>query len=484
MLPFLIKPMPSSHASHTQGKLEPALFAAYLAILVWAPLPFASNRLWAGGLLAALVGLVLAGWLALYLVGRVRIDPAIWRHARLPLLLLVGVQLWVFAQTLYLPRPLVEWLSPQAFAWHVKEGWLSFSLDREYTQYYLLRGCAITAGFFLTLALVNTHDRLKMLLQVLVFSGTCQAAYGAFMVLSGLEYSFFVEKFVGKGVATGTFINRNHLAGYLVMCLSAGIGLLLAQLSREHYRSWRERLRAWLRLLLSPKIRLRLYLAVMVVALVLTRARMGNIAFFSALGLAGLLAVLSGRRFSWRVAAFLASLVLVDMLILGKWFGFDALVERLENTHPSQEARVWSNAYTIDYLKDFPLTGSGGGSFYGVFPNYQAPELVGFHEHAHNDYLQFVVELGIPAALALAAFCGLALYSAYWVQRQRQTPLYRGAGFAVTMTVLWAAIHSSTDFNLQMPANALTFVTILALAFSCRTLPRPGAPAAGPPRGG
>ena len=78
---------------------------------------------------------------------------------------------------------------------------------------------------------------------------------------------------------------------------------------------------------------------------------------------------------------------------------------------------------------------------------------------------------GIPAALALAAFCGLALYSAYRVQRQRQTPLYRGAGFAVTMTVAWVLLHSSTDFNLQMPANALTFVTILALAFTCRVLP-------------
>ena len=467
--------MPTSPAPQprTPGKLEPALFAAYLAILVWAPLPFASNRLWAGGLLAALVGLVLAGWLALFLLGRVRIDPAIWRHARLPLLLLVGVQLWVFIQTLYLPRPLVEWLSPQAFAWHVKEGWLSLSLDREYTKYYLLRGCTITAGFFLTLVLVNSHARLRTLLQVLVFSGTCQAAYGAFMVLSGLELGFFVEKYVGKGVATGTFVNRNHLAGYLVMCLSAGIGMLLAQLTREHYRSWRERLRAWLRLLLSPKIRLRLYLAVMVVALVLTRARMGNIAFFSALGLAGVLAVFSGRRFSWRVVAFLVSLVVVDMLILGKWFGFDALVERLERTQPSQEARVWSNAYTIDYLKDFPLTGSGGGSFYGVFPNYQALNLEGFHEHAHNDYLQFAVELGIPAALALAAFVCLALWNAYLVQRQRQTPLYRGAGFAVTMTVLWAAIHSSTDFNLQMPANSLTFVTILALAFVSRALPRP-----------
>lgn len=455
------------------NKLEPTLYTTYLAILIWAPLPFASNRIWGGALLALLVSLVLIGWLILYATGRAQLNAATWRRARLPLALLVLVQLWVFLQIQYLPRQVVEFLSPQAFAWHIRDGWLSLSLDREQTRFYLLRGCTFTAGFFLTIALVNTHHRVKMLLQVLVFSGTFQAAYGAFMVLSGLELGFFVEKYVGQGVATGTFVNRNHLAGYLVMCLSAGIGLLLSQLATEGSRNWKERIRRWLKLLLSSKIRLRIYLAIMVIALVLTRARMGNIAFFTALGLAGAIALYAGRRFSYRVVAFLASLFAVDMVILGKWFGFDKLLARLEQTNPGQEARVWSNEYTLDYIKEFPLTGSGGGSFYGIFPNYQAPDLVGFHVHAHNDYLEFAAELGLPAVAALIAFVGLALHSAYRVQRERRTALYRGAGFAVTMTLVWVALHSTTDFNLQIPANALTFVTIVALAFITRDLRRP-----------
>ncbi|MEM9090605.1 MAG: O-antigen ligase family protein [Cyanobacteria bacterium P01_F01_bin.53] len=455
------------------SRLEAGVFAAYLAILVWAPLPFASNRIWAEGLLVALVAVVLAAWLLLFLLGWVQVNLKVWRYGRLPLALLLVVQLWVLVQILYLPRPVVEWLSPQAFAWHVKAGWLSLSLDREYTKYHLLKGCAYAAGFFLTLAMVNSHHRLKLLMQVLVFSGTFQAAYGTFMVLSGVELGFFVEKYVGKGVATGTFVNRNHYAGYLVMCLSAGIGLLLAQLSTTKLYSWKDRLRGWLQLLLSPKIRLRVYLAVMVVALVLTRARMGNIAFFSALGFAGVIAVIAGQRFSWRVVIFLVSLFVVDLLILGQWFGLDQLVERLERTQPTQEARIISNEHVFNYLSDFPITGSGGGSFYGVFPNYQPPDLPGFYLHAHNDYLEFAVELGIPATLALAAFVGLAAWSAWRVQRDRHTRLYKGAAFAVMMTVAWAVIHSSTDFNLQMPANALTFVSILAMAFVSRGLRRP-----------
>jgi O-antigen ligase len=246
--------------------------------------------------------------------------------------------------------------------------------------------------------------------------------------------------------------------------------LLLSQLATDSAHNWKERVRRWLRLLLSSKIRLRIYLAVMVVALVLTRARMGNIAFFVSLAVAGCLALYAGQRFSWRVVAFLASLFLVDMLILGRWFGFDKLVARLEQTNPETEGRVWSNEYSLDYLADFPLTGSGGGSFYGIFPNYQAPDLKGLHQHAHNDYLQFAIELGIPAAAVLIGFVALAQWHAYQLLRRR-TPLFRGVGFAVTMTVLWAAIHSTTDFNLQIPANAFTFLIILALAFICRELP-------------
>jgi len=198
----------TSNTANISERLEPALFAAFMAILVWAPLPFASNRIWGGALLVVLVGLVFCAWLTLFLLRRVEINPEVWRYARLPLALLLLVQLWVFVQTLPLPRPVVELLSPQAYAWHIEAGWLSLSLDREYTLYYLLRGCAYTAGFFLALVLVNSQRRVKILLQVLVFSGTFQATYGAFMVLSGLELGFFVEKYAGSHPLPGILLHK------------------------------------------------------------------------------------------------------------------------------------------------------------------------------------------------------------------------------------------------------------------------------------
>lgn len=458
------------NTSPVNSQLEQALFAAFMAVLIWAPLPFASNRVWGGALLVFLLLLLLCGWLLLFLTDRARIDEAVWKYTRLPLLLLLLVQIWAFLQLLYLPASWLEFLSAKAHFWHIKEGWLSLSLDREIGKYFLLRGIAYCAGFFLVMALINSYERVKLLLQILVISGLFQALYGSFMVLSGMELSFFVEKYVGKGVATGTFINRNHLAGYLVMCLSAGIGLFLSQLSKDGARSWRDFIRRWLSLLLSSKIRLRVYLAVMVVALVLTRSRMGNMAFLLSLAITAGIAVYAGRQISIRLLGFIASLFVVDILILGKWFGFEKLLARLEGTDLASESRLWSNEYSLDYLADYTWTGSGGGSFYGIFPHYQSAELLGFHPHAHNDYLQFAIELGLPATALLLAVVILALTSGYRLL-QRRTPLYVGAGFAGVMTLVWAAIHSTADFNLQIPANALTFVVIVSLVFVCRGLP-------------
>jgi len=456
--------------------LERVCFAGFLSVLVWAPLPMASNREWAGALLCLLVTALTSVWLVLRACNQVAISKPVWRHSKWALYALICVQCFVAFQLVPLPPDWVAFLSPQARAWHVLKGLIPVSLDPAATRYYLLIGCTITQGFFLSLALVNSYSRVRVLLKVLVFSGVLQAVYGSFMVLSGIEIGFFVEKYAGRGVATGTFVNRNHLAGYLVMCLAAGTGLLLAQLSSTRTMGWREKLHSWLALLLSSTIRLRIYLAVMVIALVLTRSRMGNMAFFVSLSCAGIVALYTGRRFSIRLAGLLSSLVLVDILILGRWFGFDRLMQRFEQMEgqPIQaEGRYWLDHYAWDYLKDFPLTGSGGGSFYGIFPNYQGTQLLGFYEHAHNDYLEIAAELGLPALCLLAAFLLHTLWQAIQVQRERRTPLYRGAGFAVTMAVFWCMLHSAVDFNLQIPANAVTLVVILSLGYVCRVISPP-----------
>jgi hypothetical protein len=46
----------------------------------------------------------------------------------------------------------------------------------------------------------------------------------------------------------------------------------------------------------------------------------------------------------------------------------------------------------------------------------------------------------------------------------------RGMAFASMMGIIALLIHSSVDFNLQIPANSATFMVVLALGFIAQHL--------------
>lgn len=77
--------------------------------------------------------------------------------------------------------------------------------------------------------------------------------------------------------------------------------------------------------LLGPKAWIRLGLVIMVIALVMPHSRMGNIAFFSSLIIVGGRFTLVSRKHRLRNAAILASLVLVDLIIISNHFGLEGL---------------------------------------------------------------------------------------------------------------------------------------------------------------
>jgi O-antigen ligase len=452
---------------HTQPLPDRFLYLGLLLLLAWAPLPFGSNRPWGVGLLFLMAVLLLVVWLMLFATGSLAVSASRARRLALPLLLLLLVQTWVFIQTLPLPRDWIVILSPRAALLHLTGERVPLSLDSSQTRLYLLAGLSYTMVFALTVLLINTRKRIVALLWVLTLSGAFQAVYGSLMALTGLEYGFFIQKYSGQGVATGTFINRNHLAGYLVMTLAAGIGLLVSRLEQDKSQTAREQLRAILKLLLSTKFLLRLLLAVMVIGLVLTRSRMGNMAFFGSLTIAGLLVLLcTGQRISRRMGLLFVSLLLVDLVIVGRWFGTVEIADRLLQTSVASESRDEVSLSTLGIIRDYPWTGSGAGTFYTVFPHYSEGVLEGdFYTHAHNDYLELAGDLGIPAFLLLAALVTGSFLRAIFLLIQSDSRLHAGLGFSVLMSVCWLMWHSLVDFNLQIPANALTVTVMLSLAW-------------------
>jgi O-antigen ligase len=548
---------------------SPILFGALLALLLWLPIPLASNRSWSWAVMEVWIYLLCAVWLVQYSRGRVGVSKP-FRKAKPALVLAALWLVYGIFQMVPLPSGVVKALSPNGAEMYQKanlapalagrpitpdaNGADVFVLDLDHVVALLkredpdlvstttwherapptaglasaqsydanvltasaqtrsaagppaaapttqnhaspentssestaslepngerlvpyrltldihasivawLKSLAYVLLFALTLLLVDSVQRLKLLTYALILSGMFQAVYGALSVA-----------IAGSGVATGTFVNRNHFAAYLVLCLAAGIGLLISWTGeRQENRSWRRRVRDIARLILSPKAPLRIFLAIMVIALVLTHSRMGNTSFFVALLIAGVLALVFFKHSPRSTILLISSLLVVDIVIIGSYVGVERVRERIEQTALETETRDEVDIYSWELVKDYPVVGTGAGSYYGVFPRYQGPD-VGprLYDHAHNDYLEFMSEYGAVGISLLGLIVALALWNALITARTRHHPMMRGTAFAVTMAIVAMLIHASVEFNLQIPAYAATFVVVLAMAWLARHL--------------
>lgn len=452
------------------ARLEKVSYYLLLGLIFWLPIPLASNRVWAWSIAEVWVSIQSILLLMSY-VPKERSFPfaRVWRYAWL-LIPLTLFQIWVAIQLIPLGITQLAILSPSAAELFQNAGSSHgyISLDTHATKTALVKGITYTLFAFNVAVLVYTTFRLKQVLYTIVLSGAFQAFYAAIAVLLDWEQSL-VFGFKEVGVATGSFVYKNHLANYLMMCLVLGIGLIISQLHVSPSGSWFERLRRWGEGLVSRKMFVRLALVIMVIALVMTRSRMGNTAFFAATTLGGLVALAFYKYKPRAMVPLIVSLIIVDTVVVGAVFGLDKVKERLEQTSVLKETRDEVIEWSLPIISDFPLTGTGMGSFYTIFPRYTQFN-IGYYDHAHNDYLQFAVEAGLPATLLLGFAWIWAIYLTVRSMSKRNSKTLRGTALGCLMGLIGMLMHISVDFNLQAPANAMTFVLLLVLAGSTASI--------------
>lgn len=128
----------------------------------------------------------------------------------------------------------------------------------------------------------------------------------------------------------------------------------------------------------------------------------------------------------------------------------------------------------VGMVRDFPVTGIGFGAFRDVFPRYlPAGETVRWSQ-LHNDYFEVLVEGGAIAGVLLLwliwNYVSRMLRRSAWSLDGQVDP--EAAGLLLGLLALF--IHAAFDFNHQVPANALLFTTMAALAVARSEAP-PGA---------
>jgi O-antigen ligase len=268
------------------------------------------------------------------------------------------------------------------------------------------------------------------------------------------------EAFVGLAQAaagakvSGTYGNKNHFAGLLEMTLPLALMIVVS----AWRRAWPPRHRA---LELITMIGAGVAAIAMFAAIPLSLSRAG---FLSMLGS---LAVMTGvgllpRATRWQRAGMIAAAPALALLALAT-LPTDNFIDSLGSLK-NGDGRWPVILDSLRMFSDFPLFGIGLGTYYPGFLPYQTTTLDATWTSAHNDYLQYLNELGLMGVVFPAVVVGMVLHRAY---RTTQREPGADSGFVALGCLggLSAMLfHSTADFNMYVPANAMVFMFIAGIA--------------------
>jgi O-antigen ligase len=290
-----------------------------------------------------------------------------------------------------------------------------------------------------------------------MFVGIAESLYGMLEFFSGHRYILNLDMKISS--VTGTFINRNYFAGYLLMVIPLSVGYFFSRevFQRSRFMGWRH----WLSSLDGKTLLISFGIIVMILGLLFSASRMGIVSLLLSFSLMSFLFRKSqrGQRFSKTTV-----LIFGLALLWAVWIGLDAVISRFFAVSEGFEERwrFWVNTFQI--FKDFPLFGSGLGTFVHIFPMFRSFHIRGLVTHAENDFLQLLSEVGLIGTgllLILFLFLFFRVVSGVRSLSQRDPQKYIGLGGVVGILALM--FHSLVERNIQIPANAFLFTFIFAL---------------------
>jgi O-antigen ligase len=274
---------------------------------------------------------------------------------------------------------------------------------------------------------------------------------------SVLRFHSYTNVYVGVGF----FANNNHAAAFLYSLVPIAAYL--------YVNASRDRPRLALAALL-------VFYAMIMVGLVMTASR--SALALGALSLAltylFLLRGLFNRMTNSRTATWtLVTGALLIAAFLAANFGLELILDRVKGKDILADSRWMLDRLTFEAAKSFFPFGSGLGSFSRAFPLFQSANttLPAIVNHAHNDYLEVVMETGVFGAIAILGWFALVIRAAY-LNASERLPELKAERIAATIVVSLLCLHSLWDYPLRTSAIATLFAAASAVLSTALLTPR------------
>ena len=319
---------------------------------------------------------------------------------------------------------------------------------------WTIRAWAVFAALF---AIAWMAGSLKLrqrnwLYLAIVVMAVFQGLYGLTSHAAGATSIFGIWERHNVDFVHGSFSNRNLYAGYLALTWPLVVAIwwirdvpLLARLPME--------------LRIAGSV---ICGAIIGAALMGSASRLGSMA-----GVVGMItALLLWTRYSGHLrgmAVWPVWLAAFAAFLFATWYGLAPLTDRLSiSTMEEIRFEVYGLMFSEVPAKWW-LTGVGLGGFEAVFRQIQPGHIGGWWDYAHNDLLQWLLEMGLVGLVLLAMVIGAIIRHA--AMRRERIPLY--AGLAALCIVALG------DFSWHIPG------TQVVLAIYIGILVRPTQPRSG-----
>ena len=468
--------MSGTQEGATAGAGSRAALAVLVALVVFSPWPFGSVDL---RTTQAITIISLATALGAFLHDGRREPLQTPRALLWPLL-----GLWALAvfQLIPLPEGLHRLIAPgTASVWHpdapaaaasLGDALRPISLHPEATRRSLAFGTGLLALAMVAVPALRERRLLLRAAVAIVTGGVLVAVYGLVARL------VFTDKLYGVwSVPTitpfGPFVSKNHFAGYVELTALLSLGLAAGLASEARHGpgalSWIESRRArWVVAAWGAA-------AILVIAVPVCLSRGGVVSLCAGLvAFAGLRlwsrrdARLSPRRLlALGVAAGLLLVALVFVLPNEARARVLTLAGVTTDQSGSYRLAVWRD--TLRLVGSSPWLGSGFGAYEDAIPRFKTAAGNLSVEHAESDHLELLAEGGLVAATLVVALVTFVLTRGLRGATGPSQRLARGLVTGAMAGLIAIGVHSTFDFNLRIPSNALVCAMLVAVVLSVTT---------------
>ncbi len=364
-----------------------------------------------------------------------------------------AIPIYTLLQVLSLPEGFLGLISPSTMALHerfsISGAWNSISLCPQSGLYGFAKIFVYLLLFYMASEVSLQRADVKRLFTVLVVFSSLLSVFAIIQYNTFNGKIYWFRELTKGGAPFGPFVNRNHFAGFVGMVIPIGIALSLENRSRD---------KRMLLLFLSLVSTLGLFYSL---------SRGGIVSFLLTMAVFMVVVTLGLKRGPlWYLMLFLGMLLLYLL-----YLGISPIIDRFAREGLDLSARMQFWRATIKAIGDFPVFGTGLGTYRYVIPMYYPLRLEGELDYAHNDYLQLTLEMGcVGLFFILVSLAGFVITVFRYIKLGRLSPLVIG----LLCSLLYIFLHSLVEFNLHIPSNSMLFAVIAGSLYGLSTAQEKG----------